>query len=64
MSNRSNHVMPPRSEIEGMADLLARNARLDNPLSPNTDFSPEESREIQTQVSTHRNNPPPQDIHR
>lgn len=38
--------MPPRAEIESMANHLAHNARLDNPLNPDTDISPEEE-EIQ-----------------
>ena len=42
---------PPRTELESMADMLAHNARVDSPLPANTDYSPEEDKEVQTQVS-------------
>ncbi|GJE96011.1 zinc finger MYND domain-containing protein [Phanerochaete sordida] len=41
----------PRAEIERMADLLARNARLNDPLPPGTDFSPEGSKAVQDQLN-------------
>lgn len=35
-----------------MVDMLAQNARLNNPLSPDTDFSVEESKAVQDQVTS------------
>ena len=43
-------VQIPRSEIEGMADELAKNARLQDPLPADTDLSAEESKQVQDQV--------------
>lgn len=39
-------------DIVGLAALLAKNARIDQPLSPDTDLTQAEQDEVQTQVST------------
>ena len=38
-------------ECIGLAAQLAKNARLDNPLPPNVDFSPTEQKEVQSQIN-------------
>lgn len=50
MSHRNNGELPPRAEVEKFAEMLAHNARLDNPLPANTDFSAEEVEEVESQV--------------
>ncbi|KZV82810.1 hypothetical protein EXIGLDRAFT_754727 [Exidia glandulosa HHB12029] len=50
--------LPPLKETVGLVSLLAHNARLDNPLPANTDFTDDEFKEVQTQLNAFMMLPP------